>query len=54
MKIDDKVISEAKPDSYWQLLIMLGILESSYNKYGVKLMEYQVPSYFGMMVALLS
>ncbi|PVU76906.1 extradiol dioxygenase [Sulfolobus islandicus] len=54
MKIDDKVISEAKPDSYWQLLIMLGILESSYNKYSVKLMEYQVPSYFGMMVALLS
>ncbi|MCH4814729.1 MAG: extradiol dioxygenase [Saccharolobus sp.] len=53
MKIDDKVVSEAKPDSYWQLLIMLGILESSCNRYSVKMMVYQVPSYFGMMVALL-
>ncbi|QXJ35592.1 DODA-type extradiol aromatic ring-opening family dioxygenase [Saccharolobus shibatae] len=54
MKIDDKVVSEAKPDSYWQLLIMLGILESSCNRYSVKMMVYQVPSYFGMMVALLN
>ncbi|AWR96224.1 extradiol dioxygenase [Acidianus sulfidivorans JP7] len=55
-RIDDKIISEAKPDSYWQLLIMLGILENAKKnnkEYSVNLIEYQVPSYFGMMVALL-
>lgn len=52
MSIDQKIIDEAKPDSYWQLLILLGILDLE-KEFKTTYFEYQVPSYFGMAVALL-
>ncbi|MCY0859608.1 MAG: extradiol dioxygenase [Sulfolobaceae archaeon] len=52
LRIDEKIINEAKPDSYWQLLIMLGILQVK-RDLRTALFEYQVPTYFGMAVALL-
>ncbi|MFP3220598.1 MAG: extradiol dioxygenase [Candidatus Marsarchaeota archaeon] len=49
MGIADSVIEEAKPDSFWQFLIMLGILEVKRMK--PKFLAYGRPTYFGMMVA---
>jgi len=50
--IDEKIIEDAKPDSYWSFLILLGILRKNIN-FRVEFFEYALPSYFGMLVALL-
>ncbi|MGC8496647.1 MAG: extradiol dioxygenase [Thermoplasmata archaeon] len=47
--IDHKIIEHAKPDSFWQILILIGILHV--NKYRVKYIDYQCPTYYGMMIA---
>lgn len=48
--IPDELIEKALPDSYWQMLIMLGAM----NVVPVKLVEstYACPTYFGMAGAL--
>jgi len=48
--IPDELIEKALPDSYWQMLIMLGVM----HKVQVKLVEsaYACPTYFGMAGAL--
>lgn len=48
--LNEDFIQKAKPDSYWQLLIMLGVL----RKVPMKLKEtaYACPTYFGMGAAL--
>ncbi len=50
MNLDEKLIQEAKPDSYWQLLILGGVLEKlpMRNLFA----EYGLPTYFGMAVAV--
>jgi aromatic ring-opening dioxygenase LigB subunit len=50
--LDPKIIDHAKPDSFWQILIMIGILRV--NKYRVKYVDYQCPTYYGMMIASFS
>ncbi len=49
--IDEKVIENAKPDSYWSFLILLGILRENSN-FRVEYFQYALPSYFGMLVGL--
>lgn len=50
LDFDEEFIERAKPDSYWQLLIMVGAL----RKVPMRLVEtaYACPSYFGMAGAL--
>ncbi len=50
LKFTDDFIEHAKPDSLWQMLILLGILQKT--KLTNTLLEYQCPSYFGMLVAI--
>jgi len=50
LEIPDELISKALPDSYWQLLVLYGVLKKVPMK--VKLAEYACPSYFGMGTAL--
>ncbi|USS40178.1 extradiol dioxygenase [Thermococcus aggregans] len=50
LEIPDELISKALPDSYWQLLVLYGVLKKVPMK--VKLAEYACPSYFGMGAAL--
>ncbi len=50
LKMKDKLIENAKPDSYWQLLILYGVLkkvpmENFFTVYGR-------PTYFGMAVSI--
>ncbi|NJE05313.1 extradiol dioxygenase [Thermococcus sp. M36] len=49
-KISEELIRKALPDSYWQMLIMLGVM----HRVRVKLIEsaYACPTYFGMAGAL--
>ncbi|MCH4887199.1 hypothetical protein EZV73_06435 [Acidaminobacter sp. JC074] len=47
--IEESLIEDAKPDSIWQMLILHGILGDS--KKG-RLLSYEVPTYFGMAVAV--
>ncbi|MDI3474728.1 MAG: hypothetical protein PWQ95_456 [Thermococcaceae archaeon] len=49
-EIPDELIEKALPDSYWQMLIMLGVM----HRVPVKLVEsaYACPTYFGMAGAL--
>lgn len=50
LEIPDELINKALPDSYWQLLVLYGVLKKVPMK--VKLAEYACPSYFGMGTAL--
>ncbi len=45
----EEIIEEAKPDSYWQLLILAGVFEKI--KMRRIFVEYGCPTYFGMAVA---
>ena len=50
LNIPEELIRRALPDSYWQMLIMLGVM----RKVSVKLVRsaYACPTYFGMAGAL--
>lgn len=49
LTIDMNLVAKAMPDSLWQMLILLGALQVK-NLNG-SFITYQVPSYFGMLVA---
>lgn len=49
LHIDEQVVVNAKPDSLWQMLILYGALQICPMK--GQFISYQVPTYFGMMVA---
>lgn len=42
-------VEHAKPDSLWQMLILLGILEETYLRNNLCI--YECPTYYGMIVA---
>ncbi|MCA6214782.1 extradiol dioxygenase [Thermococcus bergensis] len=50
LEIPDDLINKALPDSYWQLLVLYGVLKKVPMK--VKRTAYACPSYFGMGAAL--
>lgn len=49
LDIDSDLIQCAMPDSLWQMLILYGAIKDTSLK--GKLLSYQAPTYFGMMVA---
>ena len=49
LELTPEFIDQAKPDSFWQMLILLGIVERSNLKN--ELCLYECPSYYGMIVA---
>lgn len=50
LEMDMDLIERAKPDSFWQMLILYGALKIKPMK--GKLLSYQVPTYFGMSVSI--
>jgi aromatic ring-opening dioxygenase LigB subunit len=48
-KLDEKLIENAKPDSIWQLAILIGVLKKVPMQ--AKFLSYQAPTYFGMLCA---
>jgi len=49
LKLDNKFIDEAKPDSLWQIAILIGVLDVVPMK--GQLMSYEAPTYYGMLCA---
>ncbi len=49
LEIERRTIEEARPDSYWQMLVMLGILRRV--RFDVESLAYQVAGYYGMLAA---
>lgn len=49
LHFDEEIVTHAKPDSLWQMLILYGALQICPMK--GEFISYQVPTYFGMMVA---
>ena len=50
LSLSDDFLERAKPDSYWQMLILLGILKRAPLRN--TLLTYECPTYFGMLVAI--
>jgi len=50
LKLDPQLVENAKPDSIWQMSILVGILKRVPMK--GKLVSYQAPTYFGMLSAM--
>ena len=48
-KIEQEIIDTGKPDSFWNLMVMYGILQASGRK--MRLDYHYVEIYFGMMLA---
>jgi len=49
LKLDQRFVEDAKPDSLWQIAILIGILEHTPLK--ARFISYQAPTYYGMLCA---
>ena len=49
LKLDQQLVEDAKPDSIWQMAILVGILKKV--PMPVRFVSYQAPTYFGMLCA---
>ncbi len=49
LEFNEDFLEAAKPDAFWQMLILYGALQETSLK--LKRVEYQCPTYFGMLVA---
>jgi len=49
LKLNEQLIENAKPDSIWQLAILIGILKKVPMQ--ANFLSYQAPTYFGMLCA---
>jgi aromatic ring-opening dioxygenase LigB subunit len=49
LRLDKKFIEDAKPDSVWQIAILVGVLECVPMK--GRFVSYEAPTYFGMICA---
>jgi aromatic ring-opening dioxygenase LigB subunit len=49
LKLDEQLVENAKPDSIWQLAILIGVLKKVPMQ--AKFLSYQAPTYFGMLCA---
>lgn len=49
LDLDDTFIENAKPDSLWQIAILVGVLKRI--QWEAKVISYQAPTYYGMLCA---
>ena len=49
LELDMKFVESAKPDSLWQMAILVGIME--YVPMRARFVSYQAPTYYGMLCA---
>ena len=49
LSLDSRFVEDAKPDSLWQLAILVGVLEKVKMK--SRFVSYQAPTYFGLLCA---
>jgi aromatic ring-opening dioxygenase LigB subunit len=46
--IDPTLVRDAKPDSWWQMLMLLGAIGEAWRP---ELLSYEAPTYYGMLCA---
>lgn len=46
--VDPALVAAAKPDSWWQMLMLLGTIGETWRP---RLLSYEVPTYYGMLCA---
>lgn len=51
LELDNDFLERGKPDSFWQMLILLGVLKKAKERLKNDILIYECPSYFGMLVA---
>ncbi len=51
LDVPDRLLEDAKPDSWWQLLMLHGALGSGWH---AELLSYEAPTYYGMLCATFS
>jgi len=49
LRLPERLVTAAKPDSLWQLAVLAGIVERL--RLRGELYSYQVPTYYGMICA---
>jgi aromatic ring-opening dioxygenase LigB subunit len=49
LSLDSQFVEDAKPDSLWQMAILVGVLERVRMK--ARFVSYQAPTYFGLLCA---
>lgn len=49
LEIDPALVRDGKPDSYWQMLMLHGVLRR--DRWRGELLSYEAPTYFGMLCA---
>jgi aromatic ring-opening dioxygenase LigB subunit len=49
--VSPELIESAKPDAWWQLLILDGVLEATGTVWEAELLAYEAPTYYGMATA---
>jgi len=51
LDLDSALVEEAKPDSWWQLLMLAGATDDAWRP---EVLSFEVPTYFGMLCAAYS
>ncbi len=51
LDISDELIEAAKPDAWWQLLMLHGALRAQTDHWLADLLSYEAPTYYGMLCA---
>ena len=51
LDLDPALVEEAKPDSWWQLLMLAGATDDAWRP---EVISFEVPTYFGMLCAAYS
>ena len=51
VQVPPQLLDDAKPDSWWQLLMLHGVLAASGSDWRAELLSYEAPTYYGMLCA---
>jgi aromatic ring-opening dioxygenase LigB subunit len=49
--VDAGLLQDAKPDAWWQMLMLYGALNATRRHWQAELLSYEAPTYYGMLCA---
>lgn len=51
LRVDAGLLDDAKPDAWWQMLMLHGALTATGGRWQSELLSYEAPTYYGMLCA---
>jgi len=51
LAVDAELLEDAKPDAWWQMLMLHGALAATGKHWQAELLSYEAPTYYGMLCA---